>query len=92
MPRPMPLSEELRGLHLGSGGRGAFLLYAKEHPDGVMRWISNEAVNALIRAASRLGFGDEQEGWYVVARALHAGALGDLISEAVEEAERCADE
>lgn len=87
MPRPLPLGEELRGLHLGSGGRGAFVLYTKDHPDSVMRWISNDAVCALIRAAARLGYGDEQEGWYVVARALHAGALGELISEAVEEVE-----
>lgn len=87
MPRPMPLGDELRGLTLGSGGRGAFVLYTKDHPGSIMRWISNDAVCALIRAASRLGYGDEQEGWYVVARALHAGALGELISEAVEEVE-----
>lgn len=85
---PHPLGEELRGVTLVSGGRGAFILVAPEHPSGAERWISAEAQVALIRAAARLGFGDECEGWYAVARAVDNGALADLLSEAVEETER----
>lgn len=85
------LSEELRGIYLGGGGWGSLIVLRSERRwanSRVGRWISNEASLALTRAAARLGFGHELvDGWMAVVRAIEAGALPDLLSEAIEETE-----
>lgn len=81
-----PVSRELASLVVVPAGRGVIGLATPVRGAGLV-WVSHPAVNALVRAAARLGFRDEGEGWYCVADALVRGALPDLLSEAIEEQE-----
>jgi hypothetical protein len=78
------LSEELRTLRIGPGGRGCFIVLAPNVRGGFIEWVSPAAWAALERAAERIGF--EGEGLGVV-DAIVAGCWVDLLSEAIEEAE-----
>lgn len=74
------VARELRRMRLVTGGRGVFILVAHWH-----FLPSTEAAKALERAAGRLGFGAN---WKGVTKALSHWALGDVLSEAIEEQER----
>jgi hypothetical protein len=73
------VSRELRALRFVSGGPGIFLLCERHRIIA-----SSDACRALMRAAGRLGYG---ESWKGVTAALQTWALGDVISEAIEEQE-----
>lgn len=74
------VARELRRLRFVSGGPGIFLLCG-----GRERLLpSTDAYRAMMRAAGRLGFGPS---WKGVVRALTRRALGDVLSEAIEEQE-----
>lgn len=79
-----PVSRELNGLTLVGGGRGVCIIVDRGNRDA---WVSEVAGVALMGAAKRLGFGHEFEGWDGVCRALMAGCLPDVLSEAIEEQE-----
>ena len=76
------VARELRRLRFVTGGRGVFLLAERVH--GVQLLPTDEACQALERAAGRLGFGNH---WRGVCKALTAWALPDVLSEAIEEQE-----
>ncbi len=85
--RSPSLGDELRGLRLTSGGHGCIVVAT-----GLGPWASEDACEALVRAAHRLGFGRFPENglvldWLGVARAIAAGCWVDLLSEAIEESE-----
>ena len=74
------VARELRRLGFKSGGAGIFILCPRRTP--VI--ASTAACEARVRAAGRLGFGAS---WGGVAKALEYWALGDVITEAIEEQE-----
>lgn len=82
-----PVSRELAGLSLWSGGHGAFIVAAHDRRGDDGHWVSHAACDALVRASARLAFGEEYQGWFIVVAALAAGCLVDLQSEAIEEQE-----
>lgn len=73
------VARELRGMRFVTGGPGVFILCDRHH-----LIASTAACQALARAAGRLGF---EPAWAGVTRALSAWALGDVITEAIEEQE-----
>ncbi len=77
---------ELRRLSLVGGGPGCLIMVttAGEQQTGGYEWLGSDALDALIRAAARLGF---EERWFGVVEAIGAGCLGDVLSEAIEEQE-----
>lgn len=75
------VGRELRRLRFESGGPGVFILCPCRTPRLI---ASTAACQAMMRAAERLGFGAN---WRGVTRALSLWALGDVLSEAIEEQE-----
>lgn len=87
-PKPYSLSRELRAIKLIGGGPGCVILVTTAGKQKLTQeWISQEAIDALIRAASRLGYRGGLEGWGAVAESMFTGGLSDVLSEAIEEAE-----
>lgn len=82
---------ELRRVELIGGGPGCMILVttAGEQRSGASEWLSIRALDALERAAYRLGFPSDGgvERWFGVVEAIGAGCLGDMLSEAIEEQE-----
>lgn len=83
------VGRELRAAYLTHGGRGCTILVTTrgEMSSGAVEWVSPRAWAALERAAERLGFETASGPLVSVARAIVAGCLPDLLSEAIEEVE-----
>lgn len=85
-PEGNPVSAELRAAGLYTAGAGCFGLYTTAGEMApALEWLGPDAGRELCSAAERLGFGVDQ--WHAVARAVAKGALGDLLSEAIEAVE-----
>lgn len=80
------LVAELEGAHLVSTGIGNFgVCTCVDGGFGKgLVWLSADGCRLLIGAARSLGF--REGGWHAVAKAITAGALPDLLSEAIEAA------
>jgi hypothetical protein len=70
------------------GGEGCAVLVTSAGRERLpQEWLSPEAIAALIRAAARLGYRAGLESWGAVVESMFTGSLGEVLSEAIEEAE-----
>jgi hypothetical protein len=79
------VAHELRHAALGNGGTGCAVLVSGV--TGQSLWLTDGALEALERAAERLGFLTPSGPWMAVVSAICDGCLPDLLSEAIEELE-----